>query len=49
MTIFSFYFLYTGQEGLLYQSKAHPQFPRPQDNPPGVRNPMEQGMPFEEV
>jgi len=49
MTIFSFYFLYTGQEGLLYQCNAHPQFKRPQDNPPGVRNPSEQGLPFEEV
>jgi len=49
MTIFSFYFLYTGQEGLLYQCNAHPQFQRPQDNPPGVRNPSEQGLPFEEV
>ena len=43
------YVLWAYQESLLYQPKVFPQFTRPEDNPPGYRNPSEQGMPYEDV
>lgn len=43
------YSLYKNQDSLLYQPKAFPQFARPQDNPPMMRNPGEHGMPYQEV
>ena len=43
------YVLWAYQESLLYQPKVFPQYTRPQDNPPGYRQPSEQGMPYEDV
>jgi len=43
------YLLYRYQESLLYQPRIFPQFIRPQDNPPGLRHPGEQGMEWEDV
>jgi len=49
LVCFMFYFLYTGQEGLLYQNNAHPQFKEPKDNPIGMRSPGDQDLKFEEI
>ena len=43
------YVLWAYQESLLYQPKVFPQYTRPQDNPPGYRNPGEHGIPYEDV
>ena len=43
------YVLWAYQESLLYQPRVFPQYTRPQDNPPGYRNPAEQSMPYEDV
>ena len=43
------YVLWAYQESLLYQPRVFPQYTRPEDNPPGYRNPSEQGMPYEDV